>query len=578
MSSQRSLRAARFVAALFLLAAAGGLRAHGLAERRESSSAAARAKTAAPAQTQKAPAPAPVVVDGKTLFYVPERVLSLSPDERARAIAERIQRLTEETSAEIKALKTVDQGSTTEIVSGETVIMTVTEEDGAAAGKSRQALAAEYAHAIEAAAASIHRGRALRDISFAALWSALATAVFILLLKLMGFLFPKLYAKIRSWHGRYIRSIRIQKLELLPAQRITNLLLAVSRASRILLTLTLLYFYISLVFSFFPWTRGYADILLNYTLYPIRTIGAAVAAYLPNVFFVLVILIAAYYLTKVVKFFFIQIGKGTLTLPGFYADWAEPTYKISRFLIIAFTAIVVFPYLPGSKSPAFQGISIFLGLLFSLGSSSAISNVVAGVVLTYTRAFQLGDRVQVGDAMGDVTEKTLLVTRIRTIKNVDISIPNAMVLSSHIINYSSSAKEAGLILHTSVTIGYDAPWPKVHGLLIEAAKATESILSDPPPFILQTSLDDFYVSYELNAYTNEPRKMAQTYSLLHQNIQDKFYEAGVEIMSPHYSALRDGNKTAIPDPYLPKDGRVRAFRVLPVEPAVPFQPKTESKE
>jgi small-conductance mechanosensitive channel len=525
-------------------------------------------KPAAAAPPQSEPG-APVVVGGKTIFYVRERVFSFSPDDRANVIMQNIRRLAKQSPAEIKDIKTVDEETTTEIVSGQTVIMTITQQDAASAGKSRQALAAEYAQAIQSAAESLRRETSLKSIGFAILWTVLATAVFILLLKLMAFLFPKLYTKIRSWHGRYIRSIRIQKLELLPARRITNLLLTVSSITRILLSAILFYFYISLVFSFFPWTRGYAAILLNYTLYPVRTLGAAVAAYLPNVFFVIVILVASYYLTKVVKFFFTQIGRGTLTLPGFYADWAEPTYKIARFLIIAFTAIVVFPYLPGSKSPAFQGVSIFLGLLLSLGSSSAIANVIAGVVLTYTRAFQLGDRVKIGDAVGDVTEKTLLVTRIRTIKNVDISIPNAMVLSSHIVNYSSSAKETGLILHTGVTIGYDVPWAKVHELLIAAAKSTENILTEPPPFVLQTSLNDFYAAYEVNAYTDQPRKMAQIYSALHQNIQDKFYEGGVEIMSPHYTSVRDGNAIEIPQQYLPKDYTPQPFRISTAAPGVP---------
>ena len=189
--------------------------------------------------------------------------------------------------------------------------------------------------------------------------------------------------------------------------------------------------------------------------------------------------------------------------------------------------------------------------------------MVAGVVLTYMRPFRIGDRVKIADTMGDIMEKTLLVTRVRTIKNVDVSIPNAMVLGSHIINFSSSAKERGLILHTTVTIGYDVPWKKVHELLVSAAKTSENILETPAPFILQTSLDDSYVSYELNAYTDRPDKMAVTYSELHQNIQEKFNEAGVEIMSPHYSAVRDGNHTAIPDEYLPKGYKPKTFRIFP---------------
>ena len=247
----------------------------------------------------------------------------------------------------------------------------------------------------------------------------------------------------------------------------------------------------------------------------------------------------------------------------FYEDCSRPTYKIVRFLIIAFAAIFVFPYLPGSSSPVFQGISVFIGVLFSLGSTSAIGNIVAGTVITYMRPFKIGDRVKIADTVGDVVEKTLLVTRIRTIKNVDVTVPNAMVLGSHIINFSSSANDRGLILHTGVTIGYDVPWAEVHKLLIAAAEATDNVMKEPKPFVYQTSLDDSYVSYELNAYTDKPNIMARIYSELHQNIQDKFNEAQVEILSPRYSSIRDGNTTTVPDEYLPKSYSPPGFRVFP---------------
>lgn len=195
-----------------------------------------------------------------------------------------------------------------------------------------------------------------------------------------------------------------------------------------------------------------------------------------------------------------------------------------------------------------------------------ISNVVAGVILTYMRPFQLGDRVKIADTVGDIIEKTLLVTRVRTIKNVDITIPNSLILGAHIINFSSSSfNPPPLILHTSVTIGYDAPWRTVHELLKKAAAATPHILKTPEPFVLQTALNDFYVSYEINAYTDEPNLMATIYSDLHQQIQDTFNEAGLEIMSPHYTQVRDGNKTTIPEEYLPKSYQAPAFRILPFD-------------
>jgi small-conductance mechanosensitive channel len=230
-------------------------------------------------------------------------------------------------------------------------------------------------------------------------------------------------------------------------------------------------------------------------------------------------------------------------------------------MVIALTIIVIFPYLPGSKSPAFQGISIFVGVLLSLGSSSAVANAIAGIILTYMRSFLIGDWVKIGDTTGEVVEKNILVTRILTPKNEVITIPNATVMGGSVMNYTHEAKNAGVIFHTTVTIGYDAPWKMVNRLLLDAAMATENVLGDPQPFVLQTALNDFYVSYELNAYTDVPRRMQFIYSELHQNIQDKFNEAGVEICSPHFSSLRDGNTIAIPQQYIADDYKAPGFRV-----------------
>ena len=259
---------------------------------------------------------------------------------------------------------------------------------------------------------------------------------------------------------------------------------------------------------------------------------------------------------------FAEVGKGNLVLGGgFYPEWAEPTAKMIRMLVLVLVVIIIFPYLPGSKSPAFQGISIFVGLLLSLGSSSAVANAIAGIILTYMRSFNVGDWVKIGDTTGEVIEKNMLVTRVVTPKRETITIPNATVMGGSVKNYTREAKNAGVIFYTTVTIGYDAPWRTVHQLLIDAAAATEHILHNPAPFVLQTALNDFYVSYELNAYTDLPTKMQVIYSDLHRNIQESFNKGGVEICSPHFSALRDGNTITIPEQFRPHDYRAPAFRV-----------------
>ncbi|MDD2319899.1 MAG: mechanosensitive ion channel family protein [Geobacteraceae bacterium] len=533
---------------------------------------------AAPKATKNAPSPKEppkppigrVVLEGKPLFTVQEKILSLTPEDRASRISARLARLARNPLFKAETITTIEGETTTDIATGEIIIMTVTEKDAEVTEKPRSDLAKEYAATIRAAIEETNYAYSIRSIVIGALYAILATAVLVALLIAITRLFPKLIARIQSYKGTRIRTIRFQSLDLLQEDRIVAFLITTARVFRMMLILILFYIYIPLVFSFFPWTRGFSAKLFQYFMLPLQKIWAAFASYLPNIFYIGIIIALTHFANKFCRFFFTQIEKKTIIIPGFFPEWADASFKIVRFLIIAFAAVVAFPYLPGAESPAFRGISVFLGVLFSLGSTSAVANVVAGVILAYMRAFKLSDRVKIADTVGDVVEKTLLVTRIRTIKNVDITIPNAMVLGSHIINYSSSAKDYGLILNTSVTIGYDEPWRKVHETLIEAAKATENILELPAPFVFQTSLDDFYVSYELNAYTEKPSIMAKIYSDLHQNIQEKFNEAGIEIMSPHYAQIRDGNRTTIPREYLPAGYEPEGIRIMRTEKDSPL--------
>ncbi|MCC6549842.1 MAG: mechanosensitive ion channel [Ignavibacteriaceae bacterium] len=368
--------------------------------------------------------------------------------------------------------------------------------------------------------------------------------------------------KVKAMRGSIIRPLTLRGIEVVSEERLMGLTKNGITGLFFSLWVIIIYVYITLIFGVFPFSRGWSASLVSFILSPVLSLWSSFTGYLPNLFYIFIIAAAFYYFNKFIGFLFHEIEKGTIQFSGFHNEWATPTYKVVRFLIIILAVISIFPYLPGSDSPIFQGISVFVGLLLSLGSSSAISNIVAGVVLTYMRPFKLGDRVKIADTMGDIVEKTLLVTRIRTTKNVEITVPNSMVLGNHIINFSSSAHEPGLILHTTVTIGYDVPWQKVHELLNAAASSTEQILNDPKPFVLQTALNDFSVAYELNAYTNNPNGMARIYSELHASIQDKFNEAGVEIMSPIYNAVRDGNQSTIPEDYLPKDYKKPSFNIF----------------
>jgi small-conductance mechanosensitive channel len=239
---------------------------------------------------------------------------------------------------------------------------------------------------------------------------------------------------------------------------------------------------------------------------------------------------------RAIHTFFDRVHRGWIRLARFEAELAMPTYRIVRVLVIMFSLVIAYPYIPGSDSEAFKGMSIFFGVVLSIGSSSFIANIIAGYSLTYRRAFRAGDRIRVGDQEGIVIEMRTLNTRMRSIKNEEINIPNSLVLGSPIVNYTTFEREPGLILHTEVGIGYDVSWRQVEAMLLEAARRTEGLQQEPAPFVLQKSLGDFTVQYQLNVFSSEAAGMNRTYSILHGHIQDVFNEYGVQIMSPNYVA------------------------------------------
>ncbi|MGK7899026.1 MAG: mechanosensitive ion channel family protein [Xenococcus sp. (in: cyanobacteria)] len=510
----------------------------------------------------------PVTLANETLFVIQTDVGSFSSEERAQTITNRLQRIANDNSFNLNLLKLEEQENTTNIVIGNKIIVTLTEADAKAVRITRTELANQYLAKIQDSLQTYRQERSTQHLIKAIIYTVIATIILLLVQLILSKIFPRLYRLLDSWRETRIPSLRIQNFELVRSSRLTDILIRLVKFIRWTIVLFILYIYFPLVFSFFPWTKSLGRNLFNYLFTAFEQILQGFIDYLPNLFVIGVIMLFTYYIISFVKLIFREIERGDISFPGFYQEWAAPTYKLALFLILALAVVVAFPYFPGSGSPAFQGVTLFLGLLLSLGSTAAVANIVGGVILIYTRAFDIGDRVQIGDAVGDIVEKNLLVTRLRTPKNMVVTMPNSTVLTSNVVNFSATVRDSAappLILHTTITLGYDVPWRKVHQVLNEAALATDHILSEPAPFILQTSLDDFYVSYELNVYTNRPLDMATIYSQLHQNIQDKCNEADIEILSPHYGALRDGNQNTIPANYLPPDYKAPGFRIAPPE-------------
>ena len=494
-----------------------------------------------------------------TLFYIYNKSGSFSAEERAAAINKRIGELGKTMGFKTDSIKLVPSETTTDLTVGDNIIMAISDNDAIWNGTTRDAMAKNYQQIIGKEVMKYKSATSFKTIAKDVALALLVIAILFLLVKYISKLFRWTAVKIWKQKGKLFKGIKIKNYTLFDAISEVKFLLRVNKGLKWFFIILAIYLALPILFGIFPWTKNFADTLFGYILNPLKKIALAFWNFLPNLITILVIVFVFRYVFKGLKYLKNEIKDGYLKIPGFFPDWANPTYQIVRVLVFAFMVIIIYPYLPGSDSPIFKGVSVFLGFLFTFGSAGSLSNIISGLLLTYMRLFKIGDRVKIQDLTGDVIEKSLLVTRIRTIKNEIVSIPNSTVMSSHTINYSSDAPGLGLILNTTVTIGYDTPWKNMHQALIDAALRTKYVIDNPKPFVLQTSLEDYYVSYQINAYIREANKQADIYSELHQNIQDVCNERGIEIMSPHYRAERDGNTTTIPSSYLSKDYKVPGF-------------------
>ena len=494
----------------------------------------------------------PVIAEGDTLFYLFTKRGGYAPQQRAQMTGAAIEEIGKRFNLRPDSVSIDHSDIVSDLMYGNKVLLSLTDQDALWEGVSRDSLAKERRQNVITKLHEMKAEHSVWRMAKRILYFLLVIVGQYLLFRLTNWLFRKLKVRILRLKDTKIKPVSIQGYELLDAQKQANLLVFLAGIGRYILMGIQLVITVPLIFIIFPQTEGLAYRLLGYIWNPIRNIFVDIMDYIPNLFTIVVIWYAVKYLVRMVLYLAREIEAGRLKFNGFYPDWAMPTFHIVRFLLYAFMIAMIYAYLPGSKSGVFQGISVFVGLIVSLGSSTVIGNIIAGLVITYMRPFKMGDRIKLNDTTGDIIEKTPLVTRIRTPKNEVVTVPNSFIMSSHTVNYSTSAREYGLIIHSEVSIGYDVPWRQVNQILIDAALNTPGVVDDPRPFVLETSLSDWYPVYQINAYIKEAHKMAQIYSDLHQTIQDKFNEAGIEIMSPHYMAVRDGNETTIPKDDLSK--------------------------
>jgi small-conductance mechanosensitive channel len=381
-------------------------------------------------------------------------------------------------------------------------------------------------------------------------------------------LFRLLLAASKRWSSllnrllpRYVRGIRLRNFEVLSKNQIVSAVGSVLARLDVVVGALLLYGYLTLLFSLFPWTQGWSWALLQFAVTLVTDGARSVASAIPGLLVIAVIAFIFSWITKLVGRFFDEIESGSLQLPGFHVELARPSKRLLRILLWIIAAMIAYPYIPGGQSKAVQGMSILLGVMVSLGSTGFVGNIISGIVLTYSRSFRVGDRVRIGEVTGDVVSLGFFATKLKTIRNEEVTLPNGQVASQPIMNYTRLSEDPGLVLHTQVTIGYDVDWRRVHALLIEASGKVEGIEKDPAPLVYQRALNDYNVTYELTAVTHLSHPQLRLYSDLHQEIQDAFAAAGIEILSPAFYALRDANAVVLPaEPKGPRPGP-GAFRI-----------------
>jgi small-conductance mechanosensitive channel len=491
------------------------------------------AQDSAAVQTEVVTATAPVMLDGATIFRV-RGISSYSAERRAGEIAGRIKALASDRAFPVDSVTVKDTTVATFILGGGRRLFGVFDADAAVEGLTRQVLAEAYRTRVVEAMTQFRRDREAAALREDLARAAAATLGFVLLIALGRPVLRRVRALVDARYRTRVHDVQFHTIDIMRGEQLWNAVQNAVRGIATIITLAAGYAYVDYVLLLFPWTRALGNSLASMLLQPLATLGTGFVRFIPSLLFLIVLAFVVRFFMRLNRIFFRRITQGAITFQGFDPEWAQPMERIARFAIIAFALVVAYPYIPGSSSDAFKGIGLVIGLMFSLGSPSVIGNLVAGLSLAFRRAFRVGDRVRIGEHIGEVAQVRLLTTYLRSPKNEQIVIPNSIILNSEVVNFSTLAGDAGLILHTNVGIGYETPWRQVEAILIEAARRTPGLRTDPEPFVLQRKLGDFAVDYELNAYTDDPARMLRLYSALHRNILDGFNDYGIQIMTPAY--------------------------------------------
>ncbi len=503
---------------------------------------------------------ATVVVDGKNLFEV-SGVSGLLAPSRARTIADNIVTVARSSADTTVSMTVEEHDFGHRILANGREIMTATSVDAEREGVSdTDILAYVYSRQIEQAIIAWRRDRSEQALERGLINGVVWTTAFAIFTGLLFWLNRRLPVWNDRILSRYLSAVEEATQEIVRTRAVADVSAVAAKGLLAILFLIALYYYVSVVLFSFAQTRPIAVILLNYVSDPIRHALRAIVDFIPSLVVLIIIFLVTRYLVRLARVTFANIEAGTVRLHGFQRHWVWPTYNLIRAFLIVSAIVLSYPYIPGSDSAAFQGMSILLGVMVSIGSNSVVANVLAGLFVIYRQSTTVGDIIKIGDYVGEVSSIKLTETHLRSYKNEMISIPNAQLLNSEVVNYSQRIDGQGLIVHTTVGIGYDEHHRKIEALLLEAARLTEGVKKSPPPFVLRKDLGDFAVTYEINGHAARNAHIPRLLSELRANVLDVLHAAGVQIMSPHYEGDPDTAKI----PAVAESAEVLAPKAAPI--------------
>lgn len=561
--SVRHTRLRSWIAALVLLGATGlSVRAQAVSPQPPPPAQPPVAPPVAPAAAQPPEAGPPVapplvatvadsaalIVQNRAVFVFRAPFGSRTASERAEEASRRIRAFAESGATDSVVARPIAQGML--LVAGQRGMFTITPADvDSLGGETVEAASRAAIQRLEIAIVAEREQRSLVHLLTAIGFSILATILFLVVLRLLRKGRQITLDHMPTVAGPRIPRAAVGNFTLLDAEQILAFLRRIVDLLAWGFGLFSAYLWLTYVLTRFPYSAPWGEALGTYLITTVRNLTLAALGAIPGLFTVVIIFFATRFFTRLVGTFFSAVEAGDVTVPWVHADTAHPTRRLLSALLWVFALVVAYPYLPGSGSDVFKGVSVFVGIVLSLGSSGVVSQAMSGLVLMYSRALKAGDYVRIGDTEGIVAELGMLSTKIRTNKDEEVTLPNGVVVGTTTKNYTRLVTERGVVLYTSVSVRYDVPWRQVHAMLNEAASRTSSLRTDPPPFVLQTALSDWYVEYQLNVRLDEPHRRMRALSELHACIQDVFYENGVELLSPHF----EGNHQHPPVAAVPHD-------------------------